>query len=114
MRWEIIRLVMKLIDFGKGESVAEFEGKTLGQIADQIIETVLELKEPVKIPTRVYCLAYEDITPRMDGPKTKHVGNWESITDAEAAMAGWNNRAGRHAPQDLHIETRYVTEWERV
>lgn len=40
VRVEVIRHVMRLIDFGKGAAVPEFEDLTLGQIADKIIACV--------------------------------------------------------------------------
>lgn len=38
-RRDVIRLVTRLIDYGKGGSDATFDEMTLGQIADLMIET---------------------------------------------------------------------------
>lgn len=40
-RRKVIRYVMRLIDYGKGYPDSEFDGMTMGQIADQIIECVV-------------------------------------------------------------------------
>lgn len=62
---------------------------------------------------RVWCVAWQDITPHMDGPKTQRTQEWDDEDTAKNAFRVLKERSARAPRKDLRIETRMVEEWER-
>ena len=63
---------------------------------------------------QVWCVAYQDDVPYMDGPRTIRVGECASLEAAEANLKIVQSRSGNAPKQDLRIETRSVGEWRRL
>lgn len=64
--------------------------------------------------TQQWCVAHQDPTPYMDGPRTIRMREVGDLETAEAMLEVILSRA-IHAPrEDLRIETRWTTPWERV
>lgn len=62
---------------------------------------------------QVWCVAYEDEHPHMDGPKMIRMGEFLSLERAEEALHLLQTRSVRAPKRDEHIETRFVSEWSR-
>ncbi len=62
---------------------------------------------------KVYCIAYQDHVPHMDGPRTIRQGEWDRRDHAERALTLFKARLTRSPKEDVRIEWRYVSEWSR-
>lgn len=60
---------------------------------------------------QTWCVAYDDPTPRMDGPASIRVGRFHSLTAAQQALALVESRSRQAPKRNLRVETRWVTPW---
>lgn len=72
------------------------------------------MTEPPGELIQQWCVAHDDPTPYMDGPRTvrmREVGDYEqALAMVEIIQA----RGGSSTRRNMHIETRWVTPWEEV
>ena len=61
---------------------------------------------------QVWCVAYDDETPYMDGPRRHRVGEWKTREQAEESLEVLRSRSARAPKINLTIETRWVSAWE--
>ena len=69
------------------------------------------MTEPRTEFEQTWCVAYDDPTPRMDGPAATRVGQFHSLAAAQQALALVESRSQRAPKRNLRIETRRVTPW---